>query len=361
MKLTQKHISDRFISFFYNFCRFYFYFFVHKMKPCYYIVFCAIGIILSLNCKGQQVKTPSDVLSVGDAAPELRVEKWIRKGGFIPFEKDKVYLVDLWATWCVPCIAGMPHLTQLQKKYKAKGLEVIGITSEDKYGNTLENVMNFVAKRDTAMNYNIAWLPVSTKDSVEGIWLHPWMIKSGSGNLPTAFLVDRQGKIVFIGDPFTIDGTLDQVMNNHYDIDHLKANYLSGINAEKILSQFNSAIKTGNLKEAIVFGMQILNDFSYVKPNTYLVLGWQVSHMEGEIDPGLLQIAYDAIIRGIKLTQFNSPAFFDVLAGIFAAKKDLPSAVITEKLAVSLSEGEMKKNQSKNLEKYLSMALKNNY
>lgn len=359
MQLTQKRISDLSISFFYNSRKFYFYFFVHKMKPCNHIVFCAIGIILSLNCMGQQVKNQSSTLSVGDEAPGFKVEKWIRYGGTLPFEKGKVYLVDLWATWCAPCIAGMPHLTQLQKKYKANGLEVIGITSEDKYGNTLENVINFVSKRDTTMNYNVAWVPASLMDTVEGIWLHPWMIKSGSGNLPTAFLVDKHGKIVFIGDPFTIDSTLYHVMNDHYDIDRLKANYLSGINAEKVLSQFNSAIKTGSLKEAIVFGRQILNGFSYVKPNTYLIMGWQVSHVQGEIHPELLEIAYDAIIRGIKLTEFNSPAFFDVLAGIFAAKKDIPSAVIAEKLAVSLSEGEMKKTQSKNLEKYLSMALKN--
>jgi hypothetical protein len=60
---------------------------------------------------------------------------------------------------------------------------------------------------------------------------------------------------------------------------------------------------------------------------------------------------------GIGQTNFNSPAFFDVLAGIYAAKNDFLSAVMAEKLAVSMSEGSMKKNQQKSLEKYLTLEM----
>jgi thiol-disulfide isomerase/thioredoxin len=309
-----------------------------------------IFIFLSIR----QLSAQNNSAFIGQDAPELKIEKWVKYGGFNSLQKGKVYLIDLWATWCVPCIAGMPHLSQLQKEYKSKGLEVIGITSEDKYGNTIENVKNFVVKKDTAMNYNVAWIASSAKDSEEGIWLHPWMIKSGSNNLPTAFLIDRNGKFVYAGDPSTIDETLLAVINNNYNVDDLKENYLSGINAEKTLSEFNAAIKTQETDSAIIIGKQLLHEFKYVKPNTYLVMGWQVAHIKNDIDSQLLNIGYEAAIRGIKLTNFNSPAFFDVLAGIYAVKKDYLSAVIAEKAAVSLSEGDMKKNQTKNLENYLA-------
>jgi thiol-disulfide isomerase/thioredoxin len=144
----------------------------YVMKYLYFLL--CIGVLISTS----QTTFAQSALSIGDDAPEFKIEQWIKNGGFTPLQKGKVYLVDLWATWCVPCVAGMPHLSQLQKKYKAKGLEVIGITSEDKYGNTLENVKSFVAKKDTLMSYNIAWVPVSVKDSEQGIWLHPWMQKS---------------------------------------------------------------------------------------------------------------------------------------------------------------------------------------
>jgi thiol-disulfide isomerase/thioredoxin len=265
----------------------------------------------------------------------------------------------LWATWCVPCIVGMPHLSALQTKYASRGLEVIGITSEDKFGNTLENVKKFVARKDSAIDYHVAWISFPAKDSVDGIWLHPWMKKSGFGNLPTSFLVDRNGKIVYMGDPSTMDKTLEDVIAGNYDVNDLKAEYLSGIDAEKTLNKFSHSIKANNIDSAIAYGNQILNGFRYVRPNTYLVMGWQVAHMSGAPEARLLQIGYDAAILGIKQTHFSSPAFFDVLAGIYAAKKDFVSAVINEKLAVSLSEGDMKKNQINTLDKYLKLCTQN--
>ena len=296
-------------------------------------------------------------LMIGDSAPELKIEQWLKYGAPGFFESGKVYLVDLWATWCVPCIVGMPHLSELQKKYAGKGLQVIGITSQDKYGNTFDHVKNFISKKDSLMNYNVAWVSASKKDSEEGIWLHPWMQKSGFSNLPTSFLIDRNGKIVYMGDPSTIDKTLVDVINGDYDINYLKKQYLSGIDAEKILLKFSQAIKAKQIDTAINYGRQILTNYSYVRPNTYLVMAWQVAHIDGAVDSQLLQIGMDAITRGIKQTGFNSPAFFDVLAGIYASKKDFLSAVIAEKVAVSLSEGSMKESQLKNLEKYLALEM----
>jgi thiol-disulfide isomerase/thioredoxin len=322
-----------------------------------YLVLLLIAINLFSATAFSQDNSGSNQLTIGDNVPNLKIEKWFKNGGFNPFENGKVYLVDLWSTWCVPCIVGMPHLSELQKKYEAKGLEVIGITSEDKYGNTFENVKNFILKKDSLVNYNVAWVSSSKKNNEEGIWLHPWMQRSGFGNLPTSFLIDRNGKIVYMGDPATIDKTLDDVIEGHYDVDHLKKQYISGIEAEKTLAKFNQAIKINDIETAVSYGQQILTNFLYVRPNTYLVMGWQVTHIERIVDSQLLRIGYEATIRGIKQTSFNSPAFFDVLAGIYAIKKDFLSAVIAEKVAISLSEGDMKKKYTENLEKYLTVEM----
>jgi thiol-disulfide isomerase/thioredoxin len=45
--------------------------------------------------------------------------------------RGKVLVVNFWATWCPPCREEMPELSQLQEKYRASGLVIIGIATDD--------------------------------------------------------------------------------------------------------------------------------------------------------------------------------------------------------------------------------------
>jgi thiol-disulfide isomerase/thioredoxin len=46
--------------------------------------------------------------------------------------KGKYVLLDFWASWCLPCRKGNPHLIQLYNQYKEKGIEFIGISDDDR-------------------------------------------------------------------------------------------------------------------------------------------------------------------------------------------------------------------------------------
>src|SRR5262249_49101547 len=85
-------------------------------------------------------------LSIGDAAPALKVSKWLRGDKVEKFEKDRVYVVEVWATWCGPCIAMMPHVSTLQQEYQ-KEVTVIGFTAKDDRGNNEKTATEFLKNR----------------------------------------------------------------------------------------------------------------------------------------------------------------------------------------------------------------------
>ena len=77
----------------------------------------------------------------------------------------KPLLVEFWATWCPPCRKSIPHLNEIYSKYKAQGLQIVGITDEDE-----ATVKKF--QKQIPMDYNVA---INTPGSIYeefGIQVH---------------------------------------------------------------------------------------------------------------------------------------------------------------------------------------------
>jgi len=61
---------------------------------------------------------------------------------------DKVVIVNFWGTWCPPCRREMPHFVELYKKYRNRGVEVVGIGYEREKGEAaVENVRAFLKEK----------------------------------------------------------------------------------------------------------------------------------------------------------------------------------------------------------------------
>lgn len=92
--------------------------------------------------------------------------------------KDKVVLLDFWATWCGPCQIEIPGFVKLQERYRDQGLVVIGISLDD----SPEPVREFY--REYRMNYPVAMGDERTTELYGGIL-----------GLPTTFVIGRDGRI----------------------------------------------------------------------------------------------------------------------------------------------------------------------
>ncbi len=99
------------------------------------------------------VATFAMAAELGDPAPPLQISEWV-KGGPVKLADGKgktIYVIEFWATWCPPCRASIPHLTELQKKFKDKGVVFVGISNEK-----LATVKKFVKQMGDKMDYVVA-------------------------------------------------------------------------------------------------------------------------------------------------------------------------------------------------------------
>lgn len=166
-----------------------------------------------------QVKEPAKAeakttLNVGDKAPALEVQKFLKGDPITGFEKGKVYVVEFWATWCGPCIKAFPHLSKLQTEYKDKGVTFVGVNIWERPYNdkTLDKVTKFVEDQGDKMAYTVAYDgPDKKSDS-------SWMKAAGQNGIPHAFIVDQDGVIAWAGHPMGMDQPLAKIVAKEWDI-----------------------------------------------------------------------------------------------------------------------------------------------
>jgi peroxiredoxin len=117
-----------------------------------------------------------------DAIDADGITKLVKNGG------DKLRLINLWATWCVPCVQEFPELVTINHMYRGRGLEFVTISADaqSRKGNALKFLQN---KQASGKNY------IYTGDdkykmieAVDPKW---------DGALPYTMLVDPDGKIVY--------------------------------------------------------------------------------------------------------------------------------------------------------------------
>src|SRR5688572_2842171 len=125
--------------------------------------------------------------------------------------KGKVVLVNLWGVWCGPCRDEMPHLAEMQEKYRDKEFQVIGLNigDEEFEPENVERMKEFAA--NMKVNYELARIP--------GSLTREYNKMTKFDGVPLSVLVDREGRMrgIFLGGgPRVINSmksTVEKVVN----------------------------------------------------------------------------------------------------------------------------------------------------
>jgi len=151
-------------------------------------------------------------LTIGSKAPPLSIEHWFHdKTPVTEFSSDQITVVEFWATWCGPCIASIPHLSELQQEY-GDAIKVISVSDEDPatVEAFLDREKDDTTFRDITSHY---WLTTDPDQSMK----NAYMKAAEQSGIPTAFVVGKTGEIEWIGHPMRLDEPLRQIVAGTWD------------------------------------------------------------------------------------------------------------------------------------------------
>ncbi|RMG42393.1 MAG: TlpA family protein disulfide reductase [Acidobacteria bacterium] len=142
--------------------------------------------ILSVGCQGGGAWRcpPRPIhLQPGDELPDLTA--MALDGGTVDLRQitdGKVAVIDIWASWCGPCLAAIPHLQALQNRYRGRGFTVVGVMVD-------RNASRIGAAVAEQRGIRYPVLADDDGQAVNCAWGYPL-------GIPTMVLVGRDGKVV---------------------------------------------------------------------------------------------------------------------------------------------------------------------
>lgn len=145
-------------------------------------------VVGGLVAVGWLTREGSRPLVAGDAAPELRLPLVDGDTASLADYRGRVVLLNIWATWCPPCITELPSMQRVYERYADRGLEILAVAVDldpgerQADGRVVGAVSEFVDR--FGLTFPVALDPTGGTERLLEV-----------NYLPTTFLIDRQGRI----------------------------------------------------------------------------------------------------------------------------------------------------------------------
>jgi cytochrome c biogenesis protein CcmG, thiol:disulfide interchange protein DsbE len=124
-------------------------------------------------------------LAAGERAPDFTLERLDRDGDLaLSSLRDKAVVLNVWASWCIPCKEEAPFLEQVWRENRARGLVVVGLDAKD----FRRDARNFMRRYD--LTFPVVY--DGPGDTLAGY---------GVTGFPETFVLDREGRLLenFVG------------------------------------------------------------------------------------------------------------------------------------------------------------------
>jgi thiol-disulfide isomerase/thioredoxin len=315
-------------------------------------------------------------LLVGDPAPSLADVNWIKGDAVKSWQPGTTYVLDFWATWCGPCRASIPHLNELAKSRRDKGVQVIGVAIWP--NDAMVPTRDFVEEKGDAMDYKIC-------EDVDRKTATAFMEASGQNGIPTCMIVDGTGTIAWIGHPMAgLDENLEQVLAGTWDIQKAREEHKAEMEARKeemrvrqmamplatalkeakdagdwaavadnaaklgalhenfkgaFIDQYDALVHLGKKEEASTLGNDLATSRYNQDSSLLNGLAWIIVDPERnlELEQRDLDLALKAAQRADELTEHKNPSVLDTVARVYFWKGDLAQAIELQAQAVELA------------------------
>jgi hypothetical protein len=269
----------------------------------------------------------------------------------------------------------MPHMGELQTEYKGK-VTFIGFTSKDP-NNSAEKVATFVEKRGPKLGYTFAYADNrETNDA--------WMKAANRNGIPCCFVVDKGGKIAYIGHPMFLDLVLPKVVEGKWTAGDVESLDTVEKDVDKVFEAFGNPNAEAGLKSVAEFEAKyppLAHIPYFVGPKLGLLIKAKkideakkmaqdvIARATKNDDSSMLQgvarsltaakeqkelqaLGLSAAEAGVKLTGEKDAVSLYFLAEAYFATGDKAKAIETGKKAVAAADGGLKGQLEKLTKKY---------